>query len=269
MRWTPSSRVAPNGSGRASTLDALGPTRLALRRIPALLAGENVTEIVRAVVRDLDLDADAHHLDGAADKFLGTLACRTAIHAHRRLTRSRDECPVAPDGSRPIAPTNAITAARPGRVCRCRSSISCSSRALMGVIAQATAPLRSELPVFVLTGPTGVGKSDWAIRLAGEAAVEIVSVDSALVYRGLDIGSAKPPRALRERIPHHLIDICEPTDELFRRAVCDGCHRLHRADPRAPACAAARRWNNALFTGTSARTGTPSASLSRAARAAR
>ena len=80
----------------------------------------------------------------------------------------------------------------------------------MGVIAQATAPLRSELPVFVLTGPTGVGKSDWAIRLAGEAAVEIVSVDSALVYRGLDIGSAKPPRALRERIPHHLIDICEP-----------------------------------------------------------
>ncbi len=67
-------------------LDALGPTRLALRRVPALLAGENVSDIVKAVVRDLDLDADAHHLDGAADKFLGTLACRTAIHAHRRLT---------------------------------------------------------------------------------------------------------------------------------------------------------------------------------------
>ena len=68
------------------------------------------------------------------------------------------------------------------------------------------------LPVFVLTGPTGVGKSDWAIRLAREAPVEIVSVDSALVYRGLDIGSAKPPRELREHIPHHLIDICEPTE---------------------------------------------------------
>ncbi len=81
----------------------------------------------------------------------------------------------------------------------------------MGDIAQAITPLRSELPVFVLTGPTGVGKSDWAIRLAEEAPVEIVSVDSALVYRGLDIGSAKPPGALRERIPHHLIDICEPT----------------------------------------------------------
>jgi tRNA dimethylallyltransferase len=77
--------------------------------------------------------------------------------------------------------------------------------------AEQLKPLRSELPVFVLTGPTGVGKSDWAIRLANEAAVEIVSVDSALVYRGLDIGSAKPPRELRQRIPHHLIDICEPT----------------------------------------------------------
>ena len=67
-------------------VDALGPTRLALRRVPALLAGENITGIVKAVVRDLDLDADAHHLDGAADRFLGTLACRTAIHAHRRLS---------------------------------------------------------------------------------------------------------------------------------------------------------------------------------------
>jgi DNA mismatch repair protein MutL len=67
-------------------LDALGPTRLVLRCVPALIAGENVTEIVTAVVRDLELDADAHHLDGAADKFLGTLACRTAVHAHRRLS---------------------------------------------------------------------------------------------------------------------------------------------------------------------------------------
>ena len=67
-------------------LDSLGPTRLALRRVPAMLVGQNVGEIVRAVVRDLDSDSGAHHLDGAADKFLGTLACRTAIHAHRRLT---------------------------------------------------------------------------------------------------------------------------------------------------------------------------------------
>jgi len=67
-------------------LDGLGATRLAVRRVPALLAGEPITEIVAAVVRDLELDAGGHHLDTAADRFLGTLACRTAIHAHRRLT---------------------------------------------------------------------------------------------------------------------------------------------------------------------------------------
>jgi DNA mismatch repair protein MutL len=67
-------------------LDALGPTSLAIRSVPAMLIGQNIPEVVHSVVRDLDLEAGTHHLDGAADKFLGTLACRTAIHAHRRLT---------------------------------------------------------------------------------------------------------------------------------------------------------------------------------------
>ncbi|HEY0768238.1 MAG TPA: DNA mismatch repair endonuclease MutL [Steroidobacteraceae bacterium] len=67
-------------------LDALGPTRLALRRVPAMLAPREVSRIVPLLVHDLTLDADTHHLESAADRFLGTLACRTAIHAHRRLT---------------------------------------------------------------------------------------------------------------------------------------------------------------------------------------
>jgi DNA mismatch repair protein MutL len=67
-------------------LDALGPTRLALRRVPAFLASGDVAATVGAVIRDLELDAGVHHLEGAVDKFLGTLACRTSIHAHRRLT---------------------------------------------------------------------------------------------------------------------------------------------------------------------------------------
>jgi tRNA dimethylallyltransferase len=69
-----------------------------------------------------------------------------------------------------------------------------------------------QLPVYLLTGPTGTGKSDWAIRLAQAAPIEIVSVDSALVYRGLDIGTAKPDGELRARLPHHLIDICDPAE---------------------------------------------------------
>jgi len=67
-------------------------------------------------------------------------------------------------------------------------------------------------PVIVLTGPTGTGKTDWAVRLAERLPVEIVSVDSALVYRGLDIGTAKPSRELRDRVAHHLIDLCDPSE---------------------------------------------------------
>jgi DNA mismatch repair protein MutL len=67
-------------------LDALGPTRLAVRSVPALLDARDVRELVTSLVRDLVLDADTHHLEAAADRFLGTLACRSAIHAHRRLT---------------------------------------------------------------------------------------------------------------------------------------------------------------------------------------
>jgi tRNA dimethylallyltransferase len=70
----------------------------------------------------------------------------------------------------------------------------------------------SRPPVVILTGPTGAGKSDWALRLARELPLEIISVDSAQVYRGLDIGTAKPSREEREQVPHHLIDILDPTE---------------------------------------------------------
>jgi DNA mismatch repair protein MutL len=67
-------------------LDALGPTRLAVRALPALLDARDAGALIDALIRDLLLDADTHHLEAAADRFLGTLACRSAIHAHRRLT---------------------------------------------------------------------------------------------------------------------------------------------------------------------------------------
>jgi DNA mismatch repair protein MutL len=67
-------------------IDALSDTHLALRRVPAFLRMAEVPRIVSALVHDLTLDAQTHHLEGAADRMLGTLACRSAIHAHRRLT---------------------------------------------------------------------------------------------------------------------------------------------------------------------------------------
>jgi tRNA dimethylallyltransferase len=60
---------------------------------------------------------------------------------------------------------------------------------------------------LLLMGPTGAGKSQLALRLAEALPLEIVSVDSALVYRGMDIGTAKPTLATRARVEHHLIDI--------------------------------------------------------------
>jgi tRNA dimethylallyltransferase len=61
-------------------------------------------------------------------------------------------------------------------------------------------------------GPTGTGKTDAALVLAERLPLEIVSVDSALVYRGLDVGSAKPSQSVLARVPHHLVDLLDPTE---------------------------------------------------------
>ncbi|TFZ08795.1 tRNA (adenosine(37)-N6)-dimethylallyltransferase MiaA [Ramlibacter humi] len=65
--------------------------------------------------------------------------------------------------------------------------------------------------LLALAGPTASGKTDAAMALAGAFPSEIVSVDSALVYRGMDIGTAKPTAAQRAAVPHHLIDIRDPS----------------------------------------------------------
>lgn len=62
--------------------------------------------------------------------------------------------------------------------------------------------------LHILTGCTAVGKTEWALRWAETRGAEIVSCDSLLFYRGLDIGTAKPTAAERARVPHHLIDVC-------------------------------------------------------------
>ncbi|MFA7664553.1 MAG: tRNA (adenosine(37)-N6)-dimethylallyltransferase MiaA [Burkholderiaceae bacterium] len=114
----------------------------------------------------------------------------------------------------------------------------------------------------MLLGPTASGKTAAALAIAERLPVEIVSVDSALVYRGLDIGTAKPSAAERQRVAHHLIDLIEPTDSysaarfvadadaaiaairargrqpllvggtmLYAKAFAEGLHALPQADP--------------------------------------
>jgi tRNA dimethylallyltransferase len=63
-----------------------------------------------------------------------------------------------------------------------------------------------------LTGPTACGKTELALRLADALSLEIVSMDSAMVYRGLDVGTAKPAPEIRSRVPHHLVDILDPSE---------------------------------------------------------
>ena len=71
-------------------------------------------------------------------------------------------------------------------------------------------PVDARPLAIAVMGPTASGKSAYAIELAQRLDGEIVSVDSALVYRGLDIGAAKPTQQERARVPHHLIDVREP-----------------------------------------------------------
>lgn len=68
--------------------------------------------------------------------------------------------------------------------------------------------------IHVLTGCTATGKTEWALRWAEARGAEIVSCDSLLFYRGLDIGTAKPTPAERARVPHHLIDICTVSERM-------------------------------------------------------
>jgi tRNA dimethylallyltransferase len=73
------------------------------------------------------------------------------------------------------------------------------------------------LPVVVILGATATGKTGLALRLADRLDIEIVNADSRYLYRGMDIGTAKPDAAEQRRLPHHLIDILEP-DESYSLA---------------------------------------------------
>lgn len=86
--------------------------------------------------------------------------------------------------------------------------------------------MSSSPTVIFLMGPTAAGKTDWALELAQALPCDIISVDSALIYRGMDIGTAKPTRDILQQFPHQLIDICDPS-EFY--SVGQFCHDAQQA----------------------------------------
>jgi len=91
--------------------------------------------------------------------------------------------------------------------------------------------------IIVIAGPTGSGKSELALRLAQELNGEIVNYDSVQIYRGFDIGSAKPSRAERAMVPHHLLDIVDADEEFnaadYGRLAREVCADIHARGKRA------------------------------------
>lgn len=91
----------------------------------------------------------------------------------------------------------------------------------------------SNPPAIFLMGPTASGKTDLAMALCDQLPCDIISVDSAMIYRGMDIGTAKPSADELARAPHRLIDICDPADTYsaadFRRDALAEMDRISRA----------------------------------------
>lgn len=90
--------------------------------------------------------------------------------------------------------------------------------------SQNSAPISSEGTWF-LTGPTASGKSLVAVEIALQIGAEIISMDSMAVYRGMEIGTAKPEPRLRDRVVHHLLDLVDPAEEFSLAEYLQAAHR--------------------------------------------
>ena len=88
--------------------------------------------------------------------------------------------------------------------------------------------MKEKIVCRVLTGPTASGKTELSLRLAERNGWEIACMDSMQIYRGMDIGTAKPTREEQERVPHHLLDLCDPDERFSVAAYRDRAEELIR-----------------------------------------
>ena len=120
-----------------------------------------------------------------------------------------------------------------------------------------------KIPVLAIVGPTAVGKSALALSLAEERGYEIISCDSRQIYKGMDIGTAKPLRAEQVRVKHHLIDICTPHERYsssdFVRDAGAVIRTLHAQGKRAVICGGTGLYYQALSLGLAPAPGTDAA----------
>jgi tRNA dimethylallyltransferase len=107
--------------------------------------------------------------------------------------------------------------------------------------------------IVIILGPTAVGKSEVALHLAESVDGEIINADSQQVYRLMDIGTGKPSKADRERVPHHLIDIVAPNEDfnaaLFRRLATESIRQIHARGRNVIVCGGTGLYLKALTRG--------------------
>ncbi|MBI2357762.1 MAG: tRNA (adenosine(37)-N6)-dimethylallyltransferase MiaA [Deltaproteobacteria bacterium] len=111
--------------------------------------------------------------------------------------------------------------------------------------------------LVIILGPTGVGKSEVALDVAEEVDGEIINADSQQIYRSMDIGTAKPPAAIRRRVTHHLIDIVDPDEDFnaarFREMALKSAEEIRARRKRVVLCGGTglyiRAFTHGLFIG--------------------
>ena len=227
-------------------LEGFGGDTTLVRAVPALLARREPRRLITRCStswRSPGKDGQAPLLDRA----LAFVACRAAIKAPAPLEReemrrlladlSATRTPFFCPHGRPIVSRLSLRDIRKELAGHGRASPTGRPRAVdWRAAAEGEAsgymmvPERSEagesaLPLLVIVGPTGVGKTDVAVRLAARLPLEAVNADSRQVYRGMDIGTGKPGPAERAALTHHLLDVVDPTERYhaarFRREALD------------------------------------------------